>query len=157
MSTIATATLQTPWDCRWSRFGRMRSTRPDARVEGLWVCVYHNGERRPIDASVCEACPHWEYEPPLDRPSRQSSPEVPVESLAVAACPHVKQAGKRLEIGTRVVALALAALLAGMGFVVLTRPLAFPLTISLWMGALASFLLGVWGRFNRQGTPEESW
>ena len=62
MSRIAIATLQTPWDCKWSRFGRMHSARPDARVEGLWVCVHGDGVRRPIDASTCETCPYWEYE-----------------------------------------------------------------------------------------------
>ena len=39
MSTIAIATLQTPWDCKWSRFGRMQSARPDAPVEGFFVGV----------------------------------------------------------------------------------------------------------------------
>ena len=156
MSTIATAALRTPWDCKWSRFGRMHNARPDAPIEGLWMCVYHNGIRRPIQASVCETCPHWEYEPPLERMRRQSSPKVSVESQAAAACPGVNQGEKRLEIATRVAAFVLAVVLAGLGFVVLTRPLAIPLTISLWMGALASFVLGVWGRFNRQGMPEES-
>jgi hypothetical protein len=44
-----------------------------------------------------------------------------------------------------------------MGFVTLTRPLAIPLTISLWMGAVTSFLFGVWGRFNRRGLGDQSW
>ena len=157
MSTIAIATLQTPWDCKWSRFGRMQSARPHALVEGLWVCVYHDGVRRPIQASDCETCPHWEFEPPLERMRAQASPEISIESRAVAACPCVNRAEKRLEIGTRVAAFALAAVLAGLGFVVLTRPLAIPITIGLWMGALTSFLLGVWGRFNRRGMPEGSW
>ena len=156
MSRIAIATLQTPWDCKWSRFGRMRSGRPDARVEGLWVCVFHNGVRRPIEASDCETCPHWVHRP-ICGPMGQAISQVTVESHAVAACPLENRAKRRLEVGTRVAAFALAALLAGIGFVVLTRPLAVPLTISLWMGAVASFFLGVWGRFNRQDMREESW
>jgi hypothetical protein len=65
MSKTATATLQTPWDCKWSRFGRMRATRT-APAEGLWVCLQADGStRRPIAASQCETCPHWEYEPPV--------------------------------------------------------------------------------------------
>ena len=157
MSKIAIATLQTPWDCKFSRFGRMRTARPDARVEGFWVCVYPDGVRRPIDPSTCETCSHWEYEPPLERTGGHSKPDTSVRARGVVACPHHNPAEKRLEMGTRVAAFALAALLAGMGFVVLARPLAVPLTISLWMGALALLLLGVWGRFNRQGLPEESW
>ena len=113
MNTIATATLQTPWDCKWSRFGQMRSARPDARAEGLWVCVYPNGVRRPIDASECETCPYWEYESPIERTS-QPRPDAPDQS-AVAGCPGVSRAAKRV-----------------------------------------SFLLGAWGRFNRD-MREESW
>jgi len=64
MSSIAIATLQTPWDCKWSRFGRMRSTGPNTVAEGLWVCVYDSAVRRPIHESDCQTCPHWEYEPP---------------------------------------------------------------------------------------------
>jgi hypothetical protein len=158
MSRIATATLQTPWDCKWSRFGRMRTTGPDTALEGLWVCVYGNAQRRPIDESECAACPNWEFDAPSGHTDvRRPKADGSVQSMCVVACPHINRADKQLEIGTRVVALAIAVLLAGIGFVVLTRPLAVPLTISLWMGAAASFFLGVWGRFNRRDMREESW
>lgn len=157
MSTVASATLQTPWDCKWSKFGRLRTARPDARVEGLWVCVYPDGVRRPVDPSTCEVCPHWEYEPPFGRMQGQPSARHSIEFEGVAASPHPNRAERRLELGTRIAALALAALLAGSGFVVLTRPLAVPLTISLWMGAAVAFISGVWGRFNRTRMPDESW
>jgi hypothetical protein len=158
MSRIAIATLQTPWDCKWSRFGRMRLTRPNTAVEGLWVCVYGNAGRRPIDESDCATCPNWEYDPPSGSMAvRRANADESVHSTCVAACPHINRVEKWLEIGTRVVALGLAVLLAGIGFVVLTRPLAIPLTITLWMGAAASFFLGVWGRLNRQDMREESW
>ena len=101
MSKIAIATLQTPWDCKFSRFGRMRIARPDARVEGLWVCVYPDGVRRPIDASTCETCPHWEYEPPLERLGGHSSSGTSVQAQGVVACSHHNRAEKRTEIGTR--------------------------------------------------------
>ena len=149
MSRIAIATLQTPWDCKWSRFGRIHSARPDAQVEGLWVCVHGDGVRRPIDASTCETCPYWEYQYRC-RFNHGSSPEVSVQSQGIPACPYESRAEKRLAIGTRVAVLALAVLLAGMGFVVLARPLAVPLTIILWMGALTSLWLEVRGRFNRR-------
>jgi hypothetical protein len=145
MSKIATATLQTPWDCKWSRFGRIRSTNPAKPAEGLWVCVYNNTPRLPITASACETCPHWEYEDPIAR------------AAAVATCSPACQNEKRLEIGVRVAALVLAAVLAATGVAVLTRPLAIPLTIALWMGAVTSFLLGIWGNFNRRFMPTQSW
>ena len=157
MSTIAIATPQTPWDCKWSRFGRRHTTSPNRVAEGLWVCVHGNGERRPIHESECETCPHWEYEAPYARLGQPSSCEVSAPSRVVTACPHLNRTERRIEVGTRVAAFALAVLLAGMGFVILTSPLAIPLTISLWMGAMTSFLFGVWGRFNRKGLSHESW
>ena len=156
MSTIAIATLQTPWDCKWSRFGRMHAS-PNGVAEGLWVCVYSNGARRPIQEWDCETCPHWDDEAPQPRVDRRSSGQVSAPSRVVTACPHLNRTEKRIEIGTRVAAFALAVVLAGMGFVILTSPLAIPLTISLWMGAMTSFLFGVWGRFNRRGLRDQSW
>jgi hypothetical protein len=137
----------------------MRTTRPGTVVEGWWVCVYGNAGRRPIDESECATCPYWEYEPAFGRrvAGRGVDADVSAQSTSAAACPHINRGEKRLEIGTRVAAFALAVLLAGMGFVVLTFPFAIPLTISLWMGAVASFFLGVWGRFNRRDMCEESW
>jgi hypothetical protein len=145
MSEIATATLQTPWDCKWSRFGRIRSTNPAKPAEGLWVCIYNNTPRLPVTASDCETCPHWEYQDPI------------ACAAAVAACSPACRHEERLETGTRVAALVLATVLAATGGAVLTRPLAIPLTISLWMGALGSFLLGIWGTFNRRSLPTHSW
>ena len=46
----------------------------------------------------------------------------------------------------RLVMLALAAGTAFTGYSVLTRPLAIPLAIVLWLAATAMFFLGVWGK-----------
>jgi hypothetical protein len=156
MSKTATATLQTPWDCKWSRFGRVHA-RERLSAEGLWVCVYPDGIRRTIDAVDCETCSHFEYESPFFVPSERRQTTVTAEPCAVPACPHPSRAEKRLDVGIRVVALALAALFAGTGFVVLTGPLAIPFTICLWIGALTFFLLGIWGNFNRGPLPARSW
>lgn len=145
MSANTMTTLHTPWDCKWSRFGRLHSASPAHPAEGLWVCIHDDGERRPIAASACETCPHWEYEEPGTR------------AATLAACAPVCRNEKRLEIGVRIAALLLAVIFAATGFVVLTRPLAIPLTISLWMGAAISFLLGIWGDFNRRVLPARSW
>jgi hypothetical protein len=45
----------------------------------------------------------------------------------------------------RLVMLAMAAATAYSGYAVITRPLAIPLAIALWLGATAMFFLGVWG------------
>jgi hypothetical protein len=159
MSRTATATLQTPWDCKWSRFGRMHASAL-AHAEGLWVCIYPGGTRRPIDVAECETCPHWEYEPPaVVNAARPAAPTTTHDRAAtvVAACRHCSRTEQRLEAGVRVAALMLATVFAATGFVVLTRPLAIPLTISLWLGALTCFLLGIWGNFNRSSLPARSW
>ena len=65
MTTHAVATLHTPWDCRWSRFGRRRSLNPHKPVEGLWVCIFST-TRIPINAGDCEMCPYWEFQQPLE-------------------------------------------------------------------------------------------
>jgi hypothetical protein len=156
MSKTATAILQTPWDCKWSRFGRIHASRR-APAEGLWVCVYPDGTRRSINPSECESCSHFEYDSPFVRPSERRLTSAVAEGRAEPACSCPSRAEARLEVGVRVTALVLAAVFAGLGFVVLTGPLTIPLTIGLWFGAVTCFLLGIWGNFNRQSLPDKSW
>jgi hypothetical protein len=62
MPTTAVATLQTAWDCRWSRPGYRVAGVPDQfQPETFWICV-RTGERRSFDPVECETCPHWELE-----------------------------------------------------------------------------------------------
>ena len=62
MSTTAVATLQTIWDCKWSRLGLRVSGLPNAfQPEPLWVCT-RTGPRKPVSESECETCPLWEFE-----------------------------------------------------------------------------------------------
>ena len=61
MATTAVATLQTAWDCRFSRPGyRVPGVPEHFQPETRWICT-RTGERRCIDALECERCPHWEY------------------------------------------------------------------------------------------------
>lgn len=46
----------------------------------------------------------------------------------------------------RLVMIVMAAGIAYTGYALLTRPLAIPLAIILWLGATAVFFLGLWGR-----------
>jgi hypothetical protein len=60
MAISAVATIQTAWDCRWSRPGyRVRGVPDHLQPETFWVCL-RTGERRCIDAAECETCPHWQ-------------------------------------------------------------------------------------------------
>jgi len=156
MSRIAIATLQTPWDCKWSRFGRIHASRRGP-AEGLWLCVHPDATRRCIEPSECETCSRFEYESPVLPPSERDLTTTIIQEGIVAVRPHPSHVEKRLDRGIRIVALALAVLFAGIGFVVLTRPLAIPLTISLWVCALTCFLLGLWGNFHRRSLPVQSW
>ena len=63
MATTRIATLQTIWDCRWSRL-RYRVSSLEDRVppETLWMCD-RRGERRGVTEGDCENCPHWEVTP----------------------------------------------------------------------------------------------
>ncbi len=59
MPTTTTATLQTIWDCRFSRPGyRLFGVEDHLQPEKLWVCV-RGGERRGVTEEECEACPEW--------------------------------------------------------------------------------------------------
>jgi len=55
----------------------------------------------------------------------------------------------------RLVMLLTAAGVAFTGYSVLTRPLAIPLAIILWLGAAAMFFLGLWGKLPPASDPYE--
>jgi hypothetical protein len=134
--TDTAAILHTPWDCRWSRFARR--TTGDDRRGGLWNCV-HTGKRMPISEADCASCPFWEYQPPLEGAADRAN--------GCERAAQNDQSARAIERGVRVSLFVLAVILAACGFIVLTRPLAFPLTIGMWMGAGASLMLGLWGNF----------
>ena len=46
----------------------------------------------------------------------------------------------------RLVMIVMAAGIAFLGYSIITRPLAIPVAIVLWLGATAIFFLGVWGK-----------
>ena len=62
MAKTSVATLQTIWDCRWSRPGfRLSGVTERLQPESMWVCV-RTGCRERVNDATCEACPHWELE-----------------------------------------------------------------------------------------------
>jgi len=63
-SAVSAATLQTIWDCRWSRPGyRVAGVLDHLQPEKLWVCV-RGGDRRGVTENDCGNCPYWELESP---------------------------------------------------------------------------------------------
>jgi hypothetical protein len=62
MARTAVATLQTVWDCRWSRPGyRLSCVKEALQPESVWVCV-RTGRRQAVTDAQCEECPHWELD-----------------------------------------------------------------------------------------------
>lgn len=62
MPTTAAATLQTAWDCKWSRPGyRLHGLAEPHQPESLWVCV-RTHTRTPVGEADCETCPLWEMD-----------------------------------------------------------------------------------------------
>jgi hypothetical protein len=62
MARTAVATLQTVWDCRWSRPGfQLASLGFRDQPEPLWVCT-RTGAPREVDEAECETCEHWEMD-----------------------------------------------------------------------------------------------
>jgi hypothetical protein len=62
MAKTAVATLQTAWDCRWSRPGyRLSGVTEALQPETLWVCI-RTGLRQAATAEKCETCPHWQLD-----------------------------------------------------------------------------------------------
>jgi hypothetical protein len=61
MARIAVATLQTVWDCRWSRPGcRLVDVADSKQPEAVWVCV-RSGRRRAVTDEECRSCEKWEH------------------------------------------------------------------------------------------------
>lgn len=140
MADTAAAILHTPWDCRWSRFARRahaRTTAAEPTRGSLWECE-HTGSRVAIAEADCASCPHFEYEQPFDRALDRD------KACARAA---KERAMRTLDRGIRVSLIVMAVVFAACGFVVLTRPLAVPLTITMWFGAAMSFMAAVFGNF----------
>jgi len=60
MARTQAATMQTIWDCRWSRPGyRLFGVGEHLQPEKLWVCV-RAGQRRNVTDEECEHCARWE-------------------------------------------------------------------------------------------------
>lgn len=61
-------TMQTIWDCRWSRATNALPASDGRATEPLWVCVRPTATtvRRPVTEEECENCPHWEMNASVD-------------------------------------------------------------------------------------------
>jgi hypothetical protein len=145
MVRTAIATLQTAWDCRWSRPGfQLEKTVGITRLEGTWVCT-REGARQLIDPHDCETCPFWEKHEIATAPeARQSMHGVAASAIAT------RTAVDRLLYMAAWMLIGLSALLVfAVGLSILTTPLSVPLTLALWLAGAAIVGFGVSGGLPR--------
>jgi hypothetical protein len=143
---MATATVHTVWDCRWSRPGHHITGIADAlQPETTWVCVREGG-RAAICEDDCARCSRWE----------------PLTAMAALATTHsgaifsdhgaetalVPRVSAPARVTLRAVLLILAVGFVAIGVSVLTAPLMVPFTVTLWLCAAAFAGLAVFGRFS---------
>ena len=144
MAKIAYATLQPAWDCRWSSPGyRLTGVREARQPETRWVCT-REGHRRLLSDDECLTCEYWELD---------SASTADVEAAAPAALaagqPRIERV---LDLSLRATLLMIAAMLVATGAVILTRPLALPFTILLWLGAAGAAMLAAFGEIQERDT-----
>lgn len=143
---MATAPVQTVWDCRWSRAGHQITGLADAlQPEPTWVCV-RDGDRRAVCDRECASCSRWEAVTasaaiPMGTARGAILTDRPVETLAGPTPAELAQVMVRIEL----VCLALAFL--GVGVTVLTTPASAAFTVALWLCAATFLGLAVFGHF----------
>jgi hypothetical protein len=142
MTATAIATLQTPWDCRWSRPGHRITGLSDAlQPESVWVCE-REGHRRNLRDDECLTCAFWDQDP-----AGIAQAAVPLPAAATMIDDVAR-------LALRLVLLAIAVFFIAAGIAILTRPLAIPVTVAFWVcGALAA--AGSFWRFSLDDTTEE--
>ncbi len=143
---MATATLQTVWDCRWSRPGHHITGVSEAlQPETTWVCT-RDGDRRAVCGDECVSCSRWE---PL-----AADAAIQLSNLrgAIFGDRVIEEAPAPTE--TEVARAALRAVLVvtalafvAIGVTVLTDPLYVPMTITLWLCGAAMLGLAAFGEF----------
>lgn len=144
---MASATVQTVWDCRWSRPGHHLTGVSEAmQPEPTWVCV-RDGDRRAVCNEECAQCSRWE-----PAAATATAIRMPIFRGAIFTDrvlePTVTITGPELErAALRVVLVMIALGFIAIGFTVLTAPLLVPMTVGLWLCGAAALGLAVFGRF----------
>lgn len=146
---MATATVQTVWDCRWSRPGHQITGLSDAlQPEPTWVCV-RDGDRRAVCNAECERCSQWEplaastaIPIPMGAGPRAILADRVVETLPLPTPAELAQAT------LRVLLVFLAVLFVAIGVTVLSTPGSVVFTVTMWLCGVAFLGLAVFGRFH---------
>jgi hypothetical protein len=143
---MATATVQTVWDCRWSRAGHQITGLSDAlQPEPTWVCV-RDGDRRAVCGEECASCSRWEAATasaaiPMSMAQGAILTDRITETLAGPTPAELAQVMVRVEL------VCLALVFIGIGLTVLTTPASVAFTVALWLCAAPFLGLAVFGHF----------
>lgn len=136
MGRIAIATLQSGWDCRWAVDEPRQLF--DGGTKDSVTCT-RDGEPHQVQLSTCETCAQWELRDADRSPGlqtrRASATAVAAPALAHAA--RARQARFLVYLLTWALVVASAASLVAMGLVILSTPLAIPVTVLLFLSAAA--------------------
>jgi hypothetical protein len=144
---MATATLHTVWDCRWSRPGHRITALPDTlQPETTWVCV-RDGDRRALCDTECARCSQWAATAAAT--ATYVLPHVPGAILTdhVAEAHPGPTVAELQNVAVRAVLVLLAVLFLAIGVTALTSPAAVVFTVTLWLCAAALLGLAAFGRF----------
>ena len=145
----ATATVQTAWNCRWSRPGhRITGLSDAAQPENVWVCA-RGGERRSVSDDECARCSGWEafgmtIAPAVVFPRSHS---ILVEAPPLAVTTPITRS-ELAPVALRTVLVLIAVFFVAVGVAILTRPLAIPFTVALWLCAAGSLGAAAFGRLS---------
>jgi hypothetical protein len=146
------AILQTAWNCRWSHPGhRITGLAEAVQPEDVWVCA-RDGARHSVGDEDCVHCARWEPLAAAVAPPAVFALSHPV--LAVADAPVAVTApitADELALAAfRAVLVLIAIAFLAIGVVILTGPLAVPVTVGLWLCAAIPLGFAAFGRFSRQ-------
>jgi hypothetical protein len=144
MARTAIATLQTVWDCRWSRPGlRLTGVHEDLQPEPTWVCV-RDGHHRAIQEDDCATCAFWE----LDAGQPAATATVIAAPVATPASAPVRFVDRAVHLFTWGCILLMALILGAVGLSILTSPYAIPVTVTLWLTGAALIGLAATGHLD---------
>ena len=145
MARTAIATLQTAWDCRWSRPAfQLEKTVGIARPEATWVCT-RDGARQLIDPHDCETCPFWEKDDIATPPAATRM----MEDVATSAVATRTRVDRLLYVAAWMLIGLSAVVFFAVGLSILTTPVSVPVTLALWLAGAAIVGFGVTGGLPR--------
>jgi len=144
---MATANVQTIWNCQWSRPGHQITGLADAlQPEPTWVCV-REGDRRAVCNDECVGCSRWEPMAavaaaiPMGHSHGAILADRVVETLPMPTPAELAQAM------LRVLLVVLAVIFIAIGVTQLTTPASVVFTVGMWLCAAMFLGLAVFGRF----------